>query len=152
MKSAICLICCTLAVIGAVHAQPDLSSEALPGQETCTDLNGSWEMISMTVTTPDSVYTQDESEVPTLKILNDTHWMFIRQSAQEFVFAQGGTYRLEDGVYTEIVGYRLSSLSVQPAGSANLWPAVCWRTESTSASLHATPTVPKNAWGTCLNL
>lgn len=105
MKSAICLICCTLAVIGAVHAQPDLSSEALPGQETCTDLNGSWEMISMTVTTPDSVYTQDESEVPTLKILNDTHWMFIRQSAQEFVFAQGGTYRLEDGVYTEIVGY-----------------------------------------------
>ena len=59
----------------------------------------------MEVTTPDSTYEQDYTEVPTLKILNRSHWMFIRQSAETFIFAQGGPYTLEDGVYTEIVGY-----------------------------------------------
>ena len=71
----------------------------------CNDLNGSWEMVSMTVTTADSIYTQDQTEIPTLKIINDTHWMFIRQSADEFIFAQGGRYRLEEGKYIETVGY-----------------------------------------------
>ena len=82
-------------------------AEALPVNSggVCEDLSGSWEMISMTVTTPDTSYTQDETEIPTLKVLNETHWMFIRQSADEFVFAQGGPYHLEEGAYTEIVGY-----------------------------------------------
>ncbi|MFK7847201.1 MAG: hypothetical protein AB8G77_18000 [Rhodothermales bacterium] len=71
----------------------------------CHDLSGSWEMVSMTVTTADSIYTQDQTEIPTLKVINDNHWMFIRQSADEFIFAQGGRYNLEGGKYTEIVEY-----------------------------------------------
>ena len=59
-----------------------------------------------TVTTPDSIYTENETDTPTLKILNDTHWMFVRQTKDdEFVLARGGPYDLEDGVYTEVVGY-----------------------------------------------
>ena len=72
----------------------------------CGDLSGSWEMTYRTVTTHDSIYTQDETDIPTLKVLNGTHWMFVRQKNNgEFVLARGGPYKLVDGVYTEIVSY-----------------------------------------------
>lgn len=92
-------------VLTGCEYDPDTAAASDHPEGYCDDLSGSWEMVSMTVTTADTTYTQDESEIPTLKVLNDTHWMFIRQSADEFVFAQGGRYRLEDGVYTEIVDY-----------------------------------------------
>ena len=53
----------------------------------CDDLSGSWEMVYRTVTTADSIYTQDNT------------------SDGEFVLARGGPYKLENGKYTEIVGY-----------------------------------------------
>ncbi len=98
---------CAFLIAGCIPTTtpPDAVAEVVHPEGYCDDLSGSWEMVSMTVTTPDTIYTQDQSEVPTLKVLNDTHWMFIRQSAEAFVFAQGGRYALEDGKYTEIVEY-----------------------------------------------
>jgi len=76
----------------------------------CPSLVGSWELVSISESAAaltgefesDPLY----EEQPTLKILNDTHWMFIRQSAEGFVHAQGGRYTLEPGgFYTEMVEY-----------------------------------------------
>ena len=84
----------------------DAAADATHPEGYCDDLSGSWQMTFRTVTTPDSIYTQAETDVPTLKVLNDTHWMFVRQTKDgDFVLARGGPYQLEDGVYTEIVGY-----------------------------------------------
>ena len=98
-----------LLLLGCEYADSDTPPAAVADvaypEGYCNDLSGSWEMVSMTVTTADTIYTQDQSQIPTLKVINDTHWMFIRQSAEEFIFAQGGQYRLEDGKYTEIVDY-----------------------------------------------
>ncbi len=107
-SSLLCLFCLSLLSFGCENSAPEVPpvAEAITYPEGyCHDLSGSWEMVSMTVTTADSIYTQDQTEIPTLKVINDTHWMFIRQSADEFIFAQGGPYHLENGQYTEIVGY-----------------------------------------------
>lgn len=109
MKPILAFLICLLALLGCEADNLDQPSEALAATDYpegfCYDLSGSWEMISMKVTTPDTSYAVDQLEQPTLKVLNETHWMFIRQSAEEFVFAQGGPYKIEDGAYTEIVGY-----------------------------------------------
>ena len=89
----------------ATGTTPDQATAENVPEGYCDNLTGSWEMISMDVITPDSSYTQGAEEAPTLKILNDTHWMFIRQSSERFVFAQGGPFRLEEGKYIEEVGY-----------------------------------------------
>jgi len=72
-------------------------------------LVGSWESLSLKLSSEDTVMTRDRSDVNTLKILNGSHWMFIRQPAQnqEVVFAQGGTYEVdpENNTYTEHVEY-----------------------------------------------
>ena len=113
-----------LLLLGCEYTDSDIPPAAV-AEEThpdgyCDDLSGSWEMVSMTVTTTDSIYTQDQTQIPTLKVLNGTHWMFIRQSAEEFIFAQGGQYRLEDGVYTEIVDY-----SAEPGNISNEYVFEC---------------------------
>lgn len=83
-------------------------------------LEGSWEMVSMKMTTPDSTVTYDETEQPTLKILNASHWMFIRQSADRFIFAQGGHYTTDGQTYTEIVDY-----SADPNNIGNAYTFEC---------------------------
>jgi hypothetical protein len=103
----------------AADTKPEQATEQHP-EGYCDNLNGSWEMISMNVTTADSSYTQGADEAPTLKILNDTHWMFIRQSAERFVFAQGGPFRLEEGKYYEEVGY-----SAEPGNVGNVYTFEC---------------------------
>jgi hypothetical protein len=94
----------TLALTNCQDSTEEAAAMASAEPDSC-DLVGSWEMVSMQVTAPDSVADYDESDTPTLKILNDTHWMFIRQSAERFVFAQGGRYELDGDTYTEIVEY-----------------------------------------------
>ncbi len=78
--------------------------------DPCPDLMGSWELVqiqeSALALSGEFESDPDYQQAPTLKILNDTHWMFIRQSAQQFVHAQGGRYTLEPGgFYTEHVEY-----------------------------------------------
>ncbi|GIV62340.1 MAG: hypothetical protein KatS3mg044_1206 [Rhodothermaceae bacterium] len=87
------------------------SPEATAGEEEdpCPSLAGSWELVSIEDDAPalTGAYETDPNyqEAPTLKILNDTHWMFIRQSADNFIHAQGGRYTLQNGIYTEVVEY-----------------------------------------------
>lgn len=108
MKSLV-LFTCTLCLFAGCeyYTEPpaDATADSAMPEGYCDDLTGSWQMVSMTVTTADSIFTLDETQTPTLKVLNESHWMFIRQSSDEFIFAQGGPYRLEDGVYTEVVAY-----------------------------------------------
>ncbi len=85
----------------------DAVSDADP---TCPSLVGSWELVRINETagalSGEFESDPDYQAAPTLKVLNETHWMFIRQSAEGFVHAQGGRYTLEPGgFYTEIVEY-----------------------------------------------
>lgn len=78
-------------------------------EDPCPSLVGSWELVSIddesSALSGDFGSDPDYQVAPTLKILNDTHWMFIRQSADRFIHAQGGRYTLHDGIYTEMVDY-----------------------------------------------
>lgn len=78
--------------------------------DPCPSVVGSWELISIADSSPalsgefesDPLY----QEAPTLKILNETHWMFIRQTATSIIHAQGGRYAHDPaGRYTEYVEY-----------------------------------------------
>jgi len=97
------LLVCAL-LVGCEDTTP-LDSDASSNEGACPSLVGSWELVSIDATSPAFDLDADYEEAPTLKILNDTHWMFIRQSSERFIFSQGGRYTLEDGAYTEIVGY-----------------------------------------------
>lgn len=85
------------------------ASDPAAVDNACPSLVGSWTLDSIAETAP-ALTGSFESDpnyqiAPTLKILNDTHWMFIRQSAEQFIFSQGGRYTLENGKYTETVEY-----------------------------------------------
>ena len=88
----------------------DSADAAEEGGSVCPSLVGSWELVQINETagalTGEFESDPNYQEAPTLKILNETHWMFIRQSADEFVHAQGGRYSLDPGgFYTEVVEY-----------------------------------------------
>ena len=91
-------------------AAPADAEAAAVINDPCPSLVGSWELVFIAETAA-ALSGQFESDpdyqqAPTLKILNDTHWMFIRQSADEFVHSQGGRYSLgAGGFYTEYVEY-----------------------------------------------
>lgn len=88
---------------------PAVAEATSTEDDPCPSLLGSWELVSIASDAPalsgEFEGDPDYQEAPTLKVLNDTHWMFIRQSAERFIFAQGGRYTLEDGIYTEYVEY-----------------------------------------------
>ena len=78
--------------------------------DPCPSLLGTWELVSIADTAPalSGEFESDPNyqESPTLKVLNETHWMFIRQSAESFIHSQGGRYTIEPGgFYTEYVEY-----------------------------------------------
>lgn len=86
------------------------TTDAPPDDASCSDLVGTWELVSISDDSPaltGAFATDPNYQVaPTLKIINDTHWMFIRQSAERFIYAQGGRYaRDPSGVYKEHVEY-----------------------------------------------
>ena len=91
----------TLLVLFAFSACGDSSEgnsaggdpEAARTVDPCPSLLGSWELVSIAETAPalSGAFESDPNyqESPTLKILNETHWMFIRQSAESFIHSQG---------------------------------------------------------------
>lgn len=98
----------------ASDGEADASGESMAAASTvegpCPSLVGSWELVTIAETAAalsgEFESDPDYQQAPTLKILNDTHWMFIRQSAEEFVHSQGGRYSLQPGgFYTEYVEY-----------------------------------------------
>ncbi len=85
--------------------------------DPCPNLLGSWELVSIAETSAalsgEFESDPDYQESPTLKILNETHWMFIRQSAESFIHSQGGRYTLEPGgFYTEYVEFSAIPVNV----------------------------------------
>jgi hypothetical protein len=97
---------------GAVLEEEAATAEAVAagnGDDPCPSLVGSWELVSIASDAPalSQEFDTDPNyqEAPTLKVLNETHWMFIRQSSDQFIHAQGGRYDLNDGQYTETVEY-----------------------------------------------
>ena len=101
--------------IGCTDTSEDTEMEngavaAENGGSVCPSLVGSWELVQINESagalSGDFQSDPNYHEAPTLKILNETHWMFIRQSADEFVHAQGGRYTLDaGGFYSEFVEY-----------------------------------------------
>ncbi len=96
---------------GCVAADQEAVEEAgQMGSEDCPDLVGSWELVEIRESAGalggGFESDPDYQQAPTLKVLNSTHWMFIRQTADSFVHAQGGRYTLDSlGQYTEHVEY-----------------------------------------------
>ncbi len=93
-----------------VEDEPSEAAMSPPAEDPCPSVVGSWELVkineSSLALTGDFASDPNYEESPTLKVINDTHWMFIRQNAEEFVHSQGGRYSLETGgFYTEYVEY-----------------------------------------------
>jgi hypothetical protein len=121
-RSIVPLLAVAIVAGGCVKPQEEVAAVIRPvsGSAASCDLLGSWEMVSMKMVTSDSTVEYDESERPTLKVLNGTHWMFIRQSGDRFIFAQGGRYTLEGDTYTETVEY-----SADPANIGQSYTFTC---------------------------
>ena len=95
---------------GEAGSMAETASAVRTVEGPCPSLMGSWELVSIAETAAalsgEFESDPDYQQAPTLKILNETHWMFIRQSAKAFVHSQGGRYSLEPGgFYTEYVEY-----------------------------------------------
>ena len=95
---------------GEAGSMAETASAVSTVEGPCPSLMGSWELVSIAETAAalsgEFESDPDYQQAPTLKILNETHWMFIRQSAEAFVHSQGGRYSLEPGgFYTEYVEY-----------------------------------------------
>ncbi len=103
------LVAC-LTACGGGETEEVVEMAEVPGTDPCPSLVGSWELAGINESAPalSGEFDSDPnySEAPTLKILNETHWMFIRQNAEELIHSQGGRYSLESGgFYTEYVEY-----------------------------------------------
>ncbi len=110
------LIIAAFFLFGCVETDPEGASETSmtgevqqAGGDSCPSLVGSWELVEIreTSTALSGEFESDPEyrEAPTLKVLNETHWMFVRQAAESFVHAQGGRYTLDSLGYTEYVEY-----------------------------------------------
>ncbi len=64
-------------------------------------LEGAWEMVSGTYTTPDTTMVLTIGQV---KVLTSTHFAFGRMNP-DGAFAGGGTYSFDGSTYTEFVQY-----------------------------------------------
>ena len=99
-----------LAACGGAANDEEMVDDTQAIEDPCPSVAGSWELVEIRdnalALSGDFESDPNYQESPTLKILNDTHWMFIRQSADQFVHSQGGRYSLEPGgFYTEYVEY-----------------------------------------------
>ncbi|MDE2826500.1 MAG: hypothetical protein OXL40_04200 [Bacteroidota bacterium] len=105
---------------GCIPADQGASEEmGQTGPDDCPNLVGSWELVeireSAGALSGEFESDPDYQEAPTLKVVNSTHWMFIRQTAGSFVHAQGGRYTLDSlGQYTDVCGVQRDSSECRP--------------------------------------
>ena len=66
-----------------------------------SQLEGAWQMISGTYTTPDTTMVL---AIPQVKVLTESHFAFGRMNP-DGAFAGGGTYTFDGSTYTEFVAY-----------------------------------------------
>lgn len=113
MKYSVSLLAILFLLMGCAETEDGAemaAEDAAADFDPCPSLVGTWELVSISESSAalSGEFESDPEyrEAPTLKVLNETHWMFIRQSAEGFVHAQGGRYALEPGgFYTEFVEY-----------------------------------------------
>lgn len=114
MKALVRVLVIMLLIAGCAETEgpgEDMAAEEGAAEgDICPSVVGTWELVSIKETASalsgEFESDPDYQEAPTLKVLNETHWMFIRQAADIFVHAQGGRYSLErGGFYTEMVEY-----------------------------------------------
>ena len=82
-------------------------------------IEGTWELILKKAIYTDTTMTFDISNLRELKIITDSHFVFVMQTAdgKEFIGAGGGPYTYEDNTYTET--YEFSSyLETLPIGKS----------------------------------
>jgi hypothetical protein len=75
-------------------------------------LEGTWQLISATSTEKDSTFSTFNSKVKMIKIINTSHFAFLshditgaKDSTRAAYTAGGGTYTLNDSLYTENLEY-----------------------------------------------
>lgn len=73
-------------------------------------LNGTWRLVSATtITKTDTVFTDFTKDQSMIKIINDTHFAFLKHSLKKDTVsgfdAGGGTYTLKKDQYTEHLDY-----------------------------------------------
>ncbi|WP_234416203.1 hypothetical protein [Flagellimonas amoyensis] len=75
--------------------------------ETKNEIMGSWLLVYGETRTADSLEVKDLSNTQFIKILNEDHFAFFNQKKDtaEGFYGGGGTYVLEDNVYTERLDY-----------------------------------------------
>jgi hypothetical protein len=79
------------------------------GENDKNDLQGTWQLLSETkIERGDTTFTEASKDQRMIKIINDTHFAFLRHdlkqgkdSAAATFVAGGGSYTLKDNVYTE---------------------------------------------------
>jgi hypothetical protein len=78
-----------------------------------SSMEGTWELLSETkIEDGDTTFTEASKEIPMIKVLNGTHFSFLRHdlvkgkdSATALFVAGGGRYELKDDQYTEFLEY-----------------------------------------------
>ncbi len=91
----------------ATSAQPSPTTGERTADSTC-NLVGAWEPVSLRFTDPDGTVRDVEiGDPPGLKILSESHWVFVEEGSGEQgpTSGGGGTYMVEGSTYTEHVDY-----------------------------------------------
>ncbi len=76
-------------------------------QKSNNDIIGTWKLIYGEVKENDSLTIKDISESDFVKIINKSHFAYFNQGHQEPInfYGAGGTYTLENNIYTEKLSY-----------------------------------------------
>lgn len=81
-------------------------------KQSSPSLKGTWQLISATSTEKDSTFSTFNSKVKMIKIINSSHFAFLshditgaKDSTRAAYTAGGGTYTLNDSLYTENLEY-----------------------------------------------
>lgn len=85
-----------------------ISTTAAWGQLPSNELEGTWRMVSQELVYPDSVVEQSDQWEKGYKILNSTHFTWVRESEDGSEILAGGgryEYRPEEGVYVEHIEF-----------------------------------------------
>ena len=130
---------------GCIPADQGASEEmGQMGPDHCPNLVGSWELVeireSAGALSGEFESDPDYQEAPTLKVVNSTHWMFIRQTAGSFVHAQGGGTRLTpwDSIPSMWSTAQFLKMSARHLNSRVLWRAILCGIIRVAKVTHAT--------------
>ena len=97
-------------LMGSLLFSCGVKNQQVPDTETALPLVGTWQLISATVIEKgDTTVTDYTKNVSFIKIINDTHFAFLKHNLSKDSTAGydsgGGRYSLKDHLYTEYLDY-----------------------------------------------